>query len=79
QKQAKTGAEDGNLLWERHFNPQITQISQILVSYWVKFTVINLGDFIINHHEEHEGFFLYLRSLRALRGKNIVVCASEFS
>jgi len=41
--------------------------------------VINLGDFIINHHEGHEGFFLYLRSLRALRGKNIAVCVSEFS
>ena len=27
--------------------------------------------FIINHHEEHEGFFIYLRSLRDLRGKNM--------
>jgi len=27
--------------------------------------IICFGDFIINHHEEHEEFFLFLRSFRA--------------
>gem|GEM_PF-5738136 len=37
------------------------------------FNVINSDNFIIDNHEEHEGFFLYLRLLRVLRGKNIAV------
>jgi hypothetical protein len=28
-----------------------------LTPYNLKINVINLNDFIINHHEEHEGFF----------------------
>jgi hypothetical protein len=39
----------------------------------VDYNVIDLSDFIINHHEIHEEHKAFFLCLRVLRGKNIIV------